>query len=572
MPYRSINYELELFPTYGNLNPFGAITNLSPGVLIYHYNLQQFFNTYWNAWGGYSDNVTSTNISITYGVQLVQVFNQTNLINNVNTFYIDGNDLYFHLPKYNYLFSRSEISISKAEYYTVSVLDTFDETQPFLNGFPYNTRLNTPSFVSKLSDDFSGLVLLQRFSVSLINDDGLFDDVGNNLIKRYIGNLARVRKTEINNPSYPSDWTTILEGNVDDVQINLDSIVFTISDKLKDFDQPVCNLFTAGNYPNIPASNINKNIPIAYNQNLQRDLIKIDDSATQPGYLFVDSAYYSSLISVYDSDGNVIPPAQYTNNGDGTITMNIGFVNEPDKVDFNANSGVIGSIIHTEISKHAGILYIAANWDITETNLYIAKSPTPSLYFDGASLKELIDDLLKNDTIYLITLPDGRLTIRHYWNDEILYTGTNEYANHVIDSRYFMPEVPAIRKRFTNIRYYASSVLLNRIGGTTENIAYRNLALQYYNKIKQRVFESILYILLPTDQTALFADYLARRYYLRREIIEVSLGLSVLNMKLLDTITCNFEINDRGRFTKKQKFKIISIDYAQDKLILEEAG
>jgi hypothetical protein len=65
------------------------------------------------------------------------------------------------------------------------------------------------------------------------------------------------------------------------------------------------------------------------------------------------------------------------------------------------------------------------------------------------------------------------------------------------------------------------------------------------------------------------SGYIAKKLYVRREQVNLSLGVSTLSMKLLDKVTTTLSINGR-LFSSKTVWKIIAIDYAQDKLILEE--
>jgi len=284
-----------------------------------------------------------------------------------------------------------------------------------------------------------------------------------------------------------------------------------------------------------------------------------------------------SLTAVYDEDGNTLTPGpgnDYIDNLDGTITMVAGFAALPDKVDFVATPADLGTIITTEIANHAAITYAAANWDTTETGNYIANTyvPYPAIYFDGDELKDLIQDCLKNDMIYLITLPDGRLTLRHYWNDKIY--PSSKFNNHVLEP-WIITQWP--EKRFTDSKYWLSRA---RVEGTDTNIVnavYDITAQGIYQQEKQRSFESKLYVITPTlDELANFAQYLAERFYLRRERIKLPIGkntikygASGLPMKLLDTVSITMNINGRF-FTRKTEFKIVGIDYAQDILTLEE--
>jgi hypothetical protein len=571
MVLERINYLLELYPDLGNANPIGDRSTLSQTLQIFVIELKRYTNTYWTTWGGFYDNPETKKIQLFVGVQLQEVSSQAALLTTVNSFWIDGDFAYMHLPKPNYLYEQTEVRVGVVEFYTTATLSKTPLKSIFLDGELYETLLDIPSVNTRLSDDFSGLVVQQTFTVALDNSDGAFDFAGDSQVIRYFNAVAILRRTDIDDPSYPSDWTEILSGTIDNFSVGQEKISFSVSDKLKSFQQPVCALIDSTSYPNAPTSSLGKRIPIAYNAIKGAPVIIVNETSGSEQYIFVDPNYYtnSPAPKLYDADGNQLTAGtDYNINAStGLVTMTGSASAQPETVDFSGistTSGKLGNIIKDQIAAAAGITYISDNWDLTESGTYINWSPSPAFIFDGPDLKRLIAEALKNDMVYLITLPDGKLTFRHYFNDQI-FTSAPFTTHYPLAS--LLTKFPS--KKFGPSKNWLSTCVLESIDRQVVDQTFELQAESLYNRSRNRNFSCVLYVVGVVDEPARFAGFLAERFYLRREILVVALGESVLGIKLLDNVQMDVTINGRT-FTRKTDFKVIGIDYGQDTLVLEE--
>ena len=194
----SMNYLLELFKNIDIGGSIGVRSNIDSLTIIYEMSLapvnpNSFFI---NKWGGSSTRIDSNLIQLYYGTLLSQVYSQAALIATVNSFYVNGNKVLYHLPKFNYKYKITEIEYTVADLFLSDPIDPENPFYPFINNSPdmytYRMILEKPSITYRLPDVIYGIILQQSFSVTLKNQNGEFDIQGNNL---YFNRRARLKKT-----------------------------------------------------------------------------------------------------------------------------------------------------------------------------------------------------------------------------------------------------------------------------------------------------------------------------------------------------------------------------------------
>jgi hypothetical protein len=132
-----------------------------------------------------------------------------------------------------------------------------------------------------------------------------------------------------------------------------------------------------------------------------------------------------------------------------------------------------------EIEQKAEQNYVEGIWYVTEVERYSGLSPFISFFFSSGNVKKMIEEVLKNDSAFLFTKNDGRLTIRRFGL---------AYEYHKIPS-WMTTQNPS--KEFSDSRTFMSSV-----------------AVQYNRNFKSDKSESIF--LYDEKETEIFEIYTKR--------------------------------------------------------------
>ena len=565
------NFLLELFRNVGNFKPFGVRHAADDQVLIYELDLvRPSGSTYWTDWGGWYDNPISTALALFFDVALTQRSSYALMLANPNSFFIDGRKLYYHVPRFPWLYDRASMYLSEAEMYTTSAIDQTNPSLPVISEsasgyeYYYKTTLFNPSYTMQISNIINGITLQQQYSVSLDNSDGFFDKNAN---EAYLNRIARLKKVTTNNPDY-TDFVSVLEGLVENIKVSWERVTFTIADKFRNLDDPVCRIITTDDFPTAPTASQGKKIPIGYGDFYGVDVIQVGTSGVGE-YMVLDATYLTAVNALYDSSGVALNPLNYTPNfTTGVIAVSAG--NAPATADVTGRitgtppyGNRVGDIITAEMTA-AGYAYGPASttWDYADTQPWLtASNNRVDFWFDGKSYKELLEDVLKNDMIFLIVKTDGLFTVRD-WSRS--YT-THNMKNH---------NITAISKNFRDNKYYASTVNVQWGNGYSQNDTYEVTAFNFYGKEKRLELETTLTTASEADKVS---AKVARRFYRKREIVEVSLGQTTQGIELLDEIQFQDELGNNeaitinGRkFSEYSKFRVIGMNPAQDKLTLED--
>jgi hypothetical protein len=575
-------------------------------------------NTYWTEWGGVYDNEETDKIEIYLGEWLYQTNTEEELKSALKpAMYIEGTYAYIHIPKHPWLYKDSESTINKREGYVYAPKNSTNPSDLYIDGLLYETRLDIPSIQVKLSSPISGMTKYTTFSVALINNDGKFDNEDS---MEYFNAPVYIRKTTKDNPLY-TDFVAIREGLVENITVTGESIAIDCSEKYRSFDEPVCKTIrkeaistedkqveiskegTEGKLLPvifgrciIPLIELEETQYIEKDVDLDNDIENIeeidkkeDDTIILKGTYLVGEgirAIVGNVVYAENDDKGVVSIPCTFDRETGVITVEetkkkytLTGVDENGKPLYEANEKTpkpkyvevegysenkIGQIITALIARSGRLLYNASAWDVTETNGYSNTSPPVNIAFTGGDIKKAVSDVLKSDMAFLIQKNDGRFSIRKWGNT---------YNGYSIES-WYLTQQPS--KSFSNAQqnYFSSCIIkykYNEHKRIHENqYLYTEKADEAegkYLKKAEKVFETHL-----TSETAAanLASRLGSRFCELKDTVSIGVGFDTSPFNLLDTLFMDIHVNGR-KYSDNNRWIVIELDPAQDKLVLEEA-
>lgn len=546
--------------------------------------------SYWTDWGGVYDNYINTQIALYFDGFLRPVNNYEDLKKVVNSIYIqsvmnildgglasdkifnsiddieddivDGGEAnsdfisdneriaLFHIPKHPWFYPDYKVEYNDLIPFLNTSLDSENPSYNKLRDINTQIKFNTPNFSYKLSDNIAGITLNQDFSVSLINNDGYFDDEKKwNLFNTPI----YIRKAIIDNPKY-SDFKQINTGFVNSLNINFDKIQINASDKLYSMNMPACEIITKEKYPSISIDekNIGKNIPIIYGTKK----VKLQKLNNESPYYYVGAEKVNKIITAWNKDDEIITGCEIENN----------MIKSTVEIDSALITGyidnTIGKIIIDLISRKARNTYIVSFWNVEETDKYLKTSPEINICINSGDVNKAVQAVLKNDLAFLIQQIDGRLTIRKY--------GETYNIPHIIKPE-MITKKPEKNWNDASNNYFSSCVInYNYIDDDIyDTYLYNereNELENTYRKLHTRTFDTDL---VNLDDVKKLAVLLSDRYSGMKQILKIAVGFDTSDYVLLDTITIETHINERN-FNKLTNYLLKEINPAQDLLVLEE--
>jgi len=509
-------------------------------------------NTYWTDWGGVYDNFTATQIELYFSQFLRRVYKADDLTDY--TFFLDIDFIvYFNTPLHPWLYPDYAVKAFHVEMYLAYALNPDRPSYNNLRGSNIQTLLKTPSLNVKLSDNISGVVLNQSFSIELINNNGYFDDENTwNLFNTPI----YIKKSIVENPKY-EDFKTIRYGLVENTSTTKNSFNIEASDRLRAMEEPVCDLILKNNFPIDYITDdkvLNKNIPIVYGKKRVKPQ-KLNDNA----YLIAE--YVTQIHNIYNSDNEELNNINYILSG-GVITI----INNPndEKIDSVIITGYvknrIGEIILDIMKRKSDIPDNNSNWNETELNHYINISPAINIKIESGNVKNTIQNILKSDMAFLIQQNDGRLTIRRY--------GENYKTNEI--KSWTMTKEPDKKYENAQSNYFSScKINYNFDNETFLTYLFKEREGEAENIYRKRVLKTFDTDLTSEGDAQKLAKLLADRYLVMRQTITLATGIDTSGFELLDTVIIEIIVNDRI-FGNAINYFIKEINPAQDILALEE--
>ena len=517
-----------------------------PDFNIYEVNINSHDN-------GTCDKFSEMQIEIFVGRFLTRVWDTDNLKKRPYSLFTTGTKKnLINIPKDLWLESGIKTEVNRVWPFLSNSLNSKDPSNNVLLNVRVPVKLDIPSasLSSKLSDNISGVMLNQGFSISLHNNDGYFDD---ELRWNLFNTPVRLKKAVKENSEY-KDFITIRSGLVENTITTFDSFYINVAEKFRAMDNPVCDVICAENFSSIKVKeNLNRNIPIVYGTK------KINIMKLRPGY------YYSAegarnVLNVQNSEGIDIGYHFYRTTGLIKLT------NAEDEATHATIEGYednrIGSIIRDLVERKAGVPFIETNWDIREFERYNNSSAEINIVIERGTVRNAIQEILKNDMAFFIQKLDGRFTMRKYGE---------RYAVHKLPS-WAITKKPEKSWASAQENYFSSCVINYNF---TDSDTYESLyftdreseAIAFYRREVRRTFNTNL--IYPWDAHKL-ATLLASRYIKMKQTLRLPVGVDTSGFELLDTISIDVNINGR-RFSKAKRFIIKEINPAQDILVLEEA-
>ncbi|MCL2294480.1 MAG: hypothetical protein FWC36_06425 [Spirochaetes bacterium] len=516
---------------------------------VYEIDINEYpEESYWLDWGGYYDNFSGSSLELYYSQFLMRVQTLEEVFYTPFSLFITADNIVlFNVPKHPWLYPDYSTEINSVIPFISSALDPANPSNNRVKGMLAAARLEMPNFTVKLSDAISGITLNQGFTLSLINNDGYFD---NDEKWNLFNTPVRIKKATMENPGY-NDFKAIRTGLVENITTTFDKFQITVADRLRSMGEPVCDVLRQSMFPGIiiDEKDLNKNIPLVYGTKKIK-LLKLNDTN------YIAAEYVTSVNGVFDRDGNNI---FY---GFNPLTGVITVTGEPDSAIITGyTNNKIGEIIKDIISRKTNIQFNNSNWNLDELNQYIDISAPINIVLSSGNVKAAIQNILKNDMAFFIQQIDGRFTIRKY--------GT-EYAIHEIPawSATKKPE-----KIFDSAQeHYFSSCIINY--DFIEDDRYKSFLFadrenQAENNFRRRVRKTFDTELIYEEDALVLSKLLSDRYTAMRQTLKLAIGIDTSGFELLDTVVFNAAINKR-EFSSVSKFIIKEINPAQDMLVLEE--
>jgi hypothetical protein len=587
------------------------------------YNIYEIYigkrpkNTYWTEWGGVYDNEETDKIEIYFGEWLYHAVKDEELKSSIKpAMYIEGDYAYIYIPKHPWLYKDSENSMSTRKGYLYAPKNSVNPSDLYIDGLLYEMRMAIPSIGVKLSNPISGMTKYSTFSISLINNDGVFDDEHS---MDYFNSPVYIRKTTKDNPLY-TDFTAIREGLVENITVTSENIEIDCAEKYRAFDEQVCRLISDENI-SIENKQVKitkegtegKLLPVIFGQCVM-PLIEIEDTQYVENDVDLDNEIENiDGIDKEDDDTITLKGAYLVGEGVRSVAGNVvyadsetGLVSIP--CAFDRETGIItveetklkytmtgidengkpiyeenektpkpqyvvvegysenkiGQIVTSLIARSGRLLYNESNWDVNETNSYLNASSPLNIAVTGGDIKKAVADVLKNDMAFLIQKNDGRFTLRKWGNP---------YDTHRIES-WYLTQQP--QKSFTDAQqnYFSSCIIkykYNEYKKSHDNqyvyTEKENDAESRYLKKAEKEFETYL---TTETSAANLASLLGSRFCELKDTVSIGVGVDTSSFNLLDTVLMEINVNGR-KYSDNNRWIIVELDPAQDKLVLEEA-
>jgi len=504
-------------------------------------------DSYWTGWGGVYDNLRGDQVFLFFERFLTKVVSVDDLLLTPFSLYIFNGVAYVNIPKHPWLYSGSSIEGESVMFFLSCGLDESDPSKNILYGNNVPVRLETPSVTAKLADVINGIVLNQSFQLSLFNNNGFFD---NDAKWNLFNTPVYLKKSIKDKPAY-EDFKAIRSGIVESVTTGFGAISIEVSDLQRSLDMPICEIINPLNFPPLTAideKSVNKNIPVVYGER-KVNLIKLNETQ------YVAAEYVSAVTGVYGKDGGDL---EYRFNPETNILTSTSEADTALIKGYKDNK--ISEIIRHILERKAGVYYSDTNWNKAEYERFNESSFRVNVLIESGSVKNAIQNVLKNDMAFLIQQNDGKLTLRKY--------GT-EYKTHRIPS-WAITKEPEKTWSDAQVNYFSTCAISYDAGGGGRKI-YLYAEREYwaedvYRRRVQKTFDTCLF---DAAEVASLAERLSDRFTEMKQSLKLPVGIDTSEFELMDWVFCDMNINGR-KFSQGEYFIIKETNPAQDVLTLEE--
>ena len=522
------------------------------GGRIYYLSTGAPVSSWWAEWGGRDDTFVGRDIEVRYGeIYLLRLNSFSEMLDTGFSMFIGNGIAWFNIPtKHPWLYPDYFTDFRQVIKIASSALNPDNPSHAWLDSEKVMVRLETPSVNVKLSNNYNGISLNQNFSVSLINNDGHFDECDS---WNMFNTPARLKKTTVPNPAY-GDFISIRDGYIESTKTDFDSFRITIADRLRKMNEPVCNVIEdgMGGFYGIDYNAVGKNMPVVFGRAMLR-LQHLGDGR------FFTGEGVGSVLRILDRNYDTIATNVPVSNGVIASDYNPEYA----VVEGYANNR-IGEIIRALIEVKAGIPYIPTFWNLGEADGYISSSPRINIVIGSGNVRQAINEAIKNDMAFFIQQTDGRFTIRRYGE---VYA-THELPTASLTKRPEKDYAPATENFFSSciVNYFTQNDIAGNLYSSLLYDEREELADERYKKKTRKTFDTKL----EREVDALgFARRLSDRYTSLKQTIRLAVGVDTSSMNLLDTVVINLNVNGR-KFSNAARFIVKEIDAAQDSIVLEE--
>lgn len=355
-------------------------------------------------------------------------------------FYFDQstNILYLHHIDWDYPINNKVISVGTNEGFCNKV-DYSADDGCYYNDVYYEPRvLSTPSISKKKDPLFYGSLSFDGGNVTLINNDGYFDDYKNKDIFRQ----QAVLKLGFEGIAY-SEYRTVFTGFVESFSFDWEKFVVKLQDKRKNLSRKIpYNVFTQDEWPFLEDGDVNKVKPLAWGSIRNAELLCVNKtkSPAYEYYFFIaDTEFYdiTSVDAVY-VEGEELSSAFYSVDlTTGILTIESTYIVdnlEDVTADFTAvDKSNSLEIIKDLLDNYAQIDYNSVNYNTTEYAAAVALARDSSIYVNEPTEMKKIIELccVDSDAIFLVQ-DDGKYTARIF--DENRTPTRQIYKDEWIDS------------------------------------------------------------------------------------------------------------------------------------------
>jgi len=539
--------EFEILPT--------PVNDFSKNYNLYYIDLKDYpTESYWIEWGGWFDNYIGTQLEIYYGDRLLRKVYEIDEVKIVPfTMLVLPDRCIFNIPMHPWIYYDNNNYGMTMKFFLSSSLrednPSYNIIRNKLDIAPI--RLEIPNFSIKLSDSINGIELNQGLSVSLINNDGYFD---NEDIWNMYNFPVYLKRANTDNPVY-TDFKIIRSGHIENTETNFNTFKIDVADRFKSMNQPVCKIITNDLFPNVIFGDKNdngKNLPVVYGTKKIK-LLRLNDTT------YTAAEYINNILSITDKDNNNLA-FTYNPIENIIITSN----NAVDAIITGYTENKIGEIIKSLIINKTVINFLNTYFDVDEFNLYSDISPRVNIIFDSGNVRNAIQNVLKSDMAYFIQKINDKFTIRKY----------GEYYNeHNIESWNLTKNLKpnknydkANENFFTNCVITFNYIDRENFASYFFNDNEANAKNKYNNKVLNRVFDTDL---IDIEDAKKLAVLLSKRYTTLKQTMKFSVGANTNEYELLDRIKINMDVNGR-KISNIKNYFIKEINPSQDILTLEE--
>jgi len=551
-------FETIVLPTPSNAH-HGSATNAGNRGAVYELDISEPpASGYWLDWGGWFDNFSGTQLMLYYEGFLNPVLNMASMRATLNSIFIQGRAVFINLPRHPWLFADYSTSAERAVPYLAMPLNPSNPSDNAIRDVRAQTRLEIPNFTVRISDGIAGITLNQGFSITLINNDGFFDD--EHLNNRF-NTPVYLKKCAVENPKY-EDFKTIRNGLIENKQTCFDKIIVGVADRFKALEEPVCKTIGDDWGFEINDNALNRNVPLVYGRK-RINLTKLDETR----YMTAGNA--TGIDKVWDRQGYVVPNDAFSfDAATGILTMNA--AGEDSEHGYRPHEALvvgdqnnrIGEIVRDVLIGAAEMADTDSNFNVQEFNRYVNNSPRINLAITGGNIRGAVEDALKSDVAFFIQQTDGRFTVRTY-DDRGLYPA-HEIPSEKITQR---PERDYAKAQ----ENYFSSCVINYVNDDSEEISFlfNEREHEAENVYRRRLRRTFCTSLTNERDARSLAETLGERYTNMRQVVKLAVGVNTADFQLLDGVNVDLTINGR-KFSNPANYIITGINHSQDILTLEE--